>query len=145
MWGAYWAHSRGGTLPLPASVPYQLSDPEHRKRWADAARRWRRDSGGVPKVWKAYWGKFSEGPEGQSRPFDMRGQELPDEFWAEYLETHPDGHWQCGGGEGPAAPWQSGPREEDRVGYYLIKGRLCYKHKNGVTYDATGVDSFPPE
>jgi hypothetical protein len=32
--------------------------------------------------------------------------------------------------------------DERRHGYYRINGELCYKHKNGQTYRATGVDQF---
>ena len=157
MWEAYWTHSEKGRLPLPASVPYRLSRFD--KRWADATRKWKSDHGSVPKVWKAYWGKFMT----DSKPFDMEGNALPDEFWIEYLRNHPDGHWEDDTpGDGTAPPWTAGrgfgdgirdsrlgddrlgDRAEDKTGYYLIKGRLCFKHKNGMTYSATGVDSFPP-
>jgi hypothetical protein len=137
MWEAYWACSDQGRLPLPASVPYKLACFD--KRWADAVRKWKDRHGGLPKVWKAYWGKFMT----DSRPFDMEGNTLPDEFWLEYLRNHPDGHWEDET-QGPPQPWTPVQREEDKTGYYLIRGRLCFKHKNGITYEATGVDAFPP-
>jgi hypothetical protein len=139
MWGAYWFYSKEGTLPLPATVPYRLSVFD--KGWADAVRRWKGLHGGVPKIWKAYWGKFMT----DSKPLDMEGATLPDEFWLEYLHKHPDGHWEDEtNNDLPPVPWTPGPRAEDRTGYYLIRGKLCYRHTNGVTYEATGVDSFPP-
>ena len=139
MWGAYWAYSEKGRLPLPASVPYRLSRFD--KRWSDAVRKWKNDHGSLPKVWKAYWGKFMTDLKQPGGGFEEVNV-LPDEFWLEYLQNHPDGHWEDDT-ECIAPPW-SGDRVEDRTGYYLIRGSLYYRHQNGMTYAATGVDSFPP-
>ena len=62
--------------------------------------------------------------------------------WEWYWRTSPDGtllsrQW---------APYAPAPEcgFDPRVhGYCLINGALHYKHPNGVTYRATGVDRFP--
>ena len=140
MWEAYWAYSQNGKISLPASVPRRLSRFD--KRWTDAVRRWKeRHNDNVPKLWKGYWGKFMNDP----KPLYTSMDTLPDAFWLEYLERHPDGHWEDETHPDSApAPWTPGGNGEDKHGYWLIKGRLCFKHKNGITYEATGVDAFPP-
>ena len=65
--------------------------------------------------------------------------------WAEYWRRSPDGtalpasarlvgNW-CR----DEPPWQEG-----KHGYFMRKEGLFYKHPNGATYRASGVDEFPP-
>ena len=89
-----------------------------------------------PKFWKSYWGKFydDKGPEGCKFP----NITLPEEFWDEYFEKHPNGHDEDETESvQPQHCW-----DDSKHGYWMIKGQLCYKHPNGRVYLATGVDEF---
>ena len=87
-------------------------------------------------------------------PLDTRGHPLPPPCpsglvdrsspgsWASFWEQSPDGSLLSH----PRPPW--GPRyeaspDEGRFGYFLVNGALRFKHPNGLTYAATGVDAFP--
>lgn len=147
MWAAYWALSPDGTAGIPASAPFALPDaPEAlRKAWALLVKQWR-GSGEkeTPKFWKGYWGKFISDKAEEGRRNGIPDVRLGERFWEEYAARHPDGHW-----EDPSAQTDVKSElplghmwEEGKHGYVLIRGQLCFRHPNGNTYPATGVDQF---
>lgn len=146
MWGAYWRASRDGEAGVPARMPAVLRNGA--KGWFPFARRCREAcQGELPSFWKGYWGKFCTDRGGGWQNSGIPSVSLPDEFWEEYMERFPEGH---GGGGAPQAASQptgtghgEGGGDTGKHGYVLISGNLCYKHPNGLTYEASGVDSFP--
>ena len=125
MWASYWYVSRNGMAEIPPSVPFY---------------KWKNKPGDPPKLWKGHWGKFYSNKPEEGCKTGIPRIMMPDEFWEDYAKLYPSGH-----AEDPtpkaAAPstWQ-----ESKHGYFLIRGKLFFKHPNGITYEATGVDSFPP-
>ena len=127
MWASYWSVSPNGTAEMPPSVPFS---------------KWMKKQGDPPKFWKGHWGKFfSNKPEEGCRTGIPRIT-LPDEFWNDYARLYPSGHKEDPTPKAVCAPglrW-----EEGKHGYFSFKGAVYFRHPNGITYEATGVDSFPP-
>lgn len=92
--------------------------------------------------------------DASSVPLDTLGHPLPSpcpsgavdrslpSSWRDYWRQSPDGTLVSH----PKPPFgpRAEPSDEGRYGYFLVNGALRFKHPNGVTYAATGVDSFPP-
>ena len=67
----------------------------------------------------------------------------PRSSWAHYWRSSPDGTL-LSLPKTPWAPTQDSSFDPRVHGYCLLNGALHYKHPNGVTYRAAGVDAFPP-
>ena len=145
MWGAYWRASRDGRAEIPARLPVVLQNGA--KGWFPFVKRCRAAYGGeLPKFWKGYWGRVygdraQQGGSGATPHASAVQSSISDGFWEEYMERFPEGHGEdqgAQGGGGAADGWDG-----SKHGYVLISGCLCYKHPNGLTYEANGVDCFP--
>ena len=141
MWAAYWAASRNGTQGIPSAPPSGFPFSSFGKKWAAFVKRWRLHNGGdMPKFWKGYWGKFYSDKAEEGRRNGIPDTSLPEQFWEEYTERFPDGHWE----DPTPTVGANGRWVEGKHGYFLVGGQLCYKHPDGNTYEANGVDRFPP-
>ena len=130
IWGVYWRMYPDGTQEMPATVPRAVWMRHCRENEMDPETE-------PPRFWRGYWGQFAP---------HFGGARLSEDFWERYLAMNPKGHGELRVGdynstyERPAR----GAWDDSKHGYFMINGSLRYKHPNGVTYAATGVDTFPP-
>ena len=70
---------------------------------------------------------------------DIACDELPREFWTVYWRKFPAGHPQDPSPRQYVSPSEWDPTKD---GYYIVNGRLQFRHQGRIYPDATGIDSF---